>query len=149
MAGFKDGSVDSWENNTEDEDTENAEAKTDAGADNTEPDQESTTVDRTSGDHPPSTMTGNPVQRLPWIHRRNSITDGRENTKQLHLQDSTVDFEREQQSEIETILGESVTKADLREAALLVGLTHVDEVAEQLQEWGYAFEELRQSATND
>ncbi|ELZ49045.1 hypothetical protein C463_00355 [Halorubrum californiense DSM 19288] len=31
-------------------------------------------------------------------------------------------------------------QADLREAALLVGLEHVDEVAELLKEWGYAIE---------
>lgn len=144
MAGFKDGSVDSWADNPDDDTDDDDETTRDVDPADVGTDQDSSTADEPSGDRSPSGMTTNPVQRLPWIHRRNSITDGRENTKQLHLQDDTVDFEREQQSEIEAVLGESVKKADLREAAVLVGLSHVDEVAEQLQEWGYAFEELRQ-----
>jgi len=31
----------------------------------------------------------------------------------------------------------SVKKADLREAALLIGLNHLNEVSDQLREWGY------------
>jgi len=42
-------------------------------------------------------------------------------------------------SDVESVLGESV-KSHLREAALLVGLEHVDEVADQLREWGYDFQ---------
>lgn len=72
---------------------------------------------------------------LPWIYRRNSITDGRAKTVQLHLQDSTLD--REQTARSDLPLEETVNKADLREAAYLVGLQHLDEVAGTLREWGY------------
>lgn len=104
-------------------------------------------------DHQSQRQDGNPTDersqtrversqntRLPWIHRRNSITDGREKTVQLHLQDSTVDAEREGKTDVEDLLGESVRKADLREAALVVGLKHSDEIAKLLREWGYAVE---------
>ncbi len=77
---------------------------------------------------------------LPWIYHRNSITDGREKTVQLHLQNESLERERQQKSTIQEELGESVKKADLREAALLVGLEHIDEVAKQLREWGYDIE---------
>lgn len=132
MAGFKKGSVDGWDDSSDDDavatesDAPSKEAAAPSGGERSH--EQSTALSQES---PP---------RLPWIHRRSSITDGRENTKQLHLQDTTVDIEREQRSEVESVLGESVKKADLREAALIVGLTHVDEVAEQLEEWGYAIE---------
>lgn len=77
---------------------------------------------------------------LPWIYERDSITDGRAKTVQLHLQDSTLDEQRKARSDIEAELGESVKKADLREAALLVGLERINDVADQLREWGYNFE---------
>lgn len=77
---------------------------------------------------------------LPWIYERNSITDGRSKTVQLHLQRSTLQDQRTARSDIEVQLGEEVQKADLREAALLVGLQHIDEVADQLREWGYDIE---------
>jgi len=133
MAGFKKGSVDGWDDDSDDDavtaDQSKAHSEEAAGSQASEH----------AGEQPIASPQ-EPSSRLPWIHRRSSITDGRENTKQLHLQDSTVAVEREQRSEIESLLGESVKKADLREAALIVGLAHVDEVAEQLEEWGYAIE---------
>ena len=77
---------------------------------------------------------------LPWIYERDSITDGRTKTVQLHLQDSTLDEQRSVRTDLEDKLGETVKKADLREAALLVGFQQLDDVAEQLREWGYDFE---------
>lgn len=77
---------------------------------------------------------------LPWILTRNSITDGREKTVQLHLQNSTLDEQREGKRDVENDLGEDVKKADLREAALLVGLRHSGEVADVLRDWGYAID---------
>jgi len=133
MAGFKKGSVDGWGDDNDDEAVTADQNETHDGE----------TAGSPAGEQLGEQPTASPQElspRLPWIHRRSSITDGRENTKQLHLQDSTVAVEREQRSEIESLLGESVKKADLREAALIVGLAHVDEVAEQLEEWGYAIE---------
>lgn len=74
---------------------------------------------------------------LPWIYERNGITDGREKTVQLHLQQETIDSERELVTALEQKLGESVNKADAREAAYLVAMNHADEVAKQLRDWGY------------
>lgn len=133
MGGFKEGSVDGWDDDDEIEaEAEVVEDSFDTGA------AETTHTD-TQGSTWGSDTDSSP--RLPWIHRRSSITDGRDNTVQLHLQTSTSETERTQKSEIETILGDSVKKADLREAALLVGLEHTDEVADQLREWGYAITE--------
>lgn len=132
MTGFKEGSVDGWD---EEEETT---AKTEFDDANESPEQSGS--DMPTSELSASIQTDDTTPRLPWIHRRNSITDGRDNTKQLHLQDSTVKIEREQQSEIESLLGESVKKADLREAALIIGLNHTEEITEQLQEWGYAIE---------
>lgn len=74
---------------------------------------------------------------LPWIFDRSSITDGREKTVQLHLQQSTLDTQRQAKSDVESALGETVKKADLREAAIIVGLQQVDDVTDILEEWGY------------
>jgi hypothetical protein len=74
---------------------------------------------------------------LPWIYARDSITDGRSKTVQLHLQDSTLETQRKTKTAVENELGSSIKKADLREAALLVGMSHIDEVADVLSEWGY------------
>jgi len=43
-------------------------------------------------------------------------------------------------SEVQRILDENIKKADLREAALLIGLSHLGEVSDQLREWGYDYE---------
>jgi len=72
---------------------------------------------------------------LPWIYARNGITDGRARTVQLHLQQSTLERERGALSDVD--IDESVNKADLREAAYIVGMRHLSEVADQLREWGY------------
>ena len=76
-------------------------------------------------------------ESLPWIYRRNSITDGRDKTVQLHLQRETLNQERNLVGSVEQQLGESVKKADVREAAYIVAMSRVDEVADQLREWGY------------
>ena len=83
--------------------------------------------------------TAEPRETLPWLYRRESITDGRK-TVQLHLQPSTLDAQRDARREAERLLGESVNKADLREAALLVGLEHIDETVDRMREWGYGLE---------
>lgn len=97
---------------------------------------DSTADDEPSADSEPTTDS----RGLPWIYERNSITDGRKKTVQLHLQKSSLDRERDARLDVEEVLGESVKKADLREAALVVGLERIDEVADQLREWGYDFE---------
>lgn len=76
---------------------------------------------------------------IPWIYERGNYTDGREKTVQLHLQQHTTNKERELVAALERTLGESVQKADVREAAYLVAMNHVDDIANQLREWGYDY----------
>ncbi|MFC4990488.1 hypothetical protein [Saliphagus infecundisoli] len=102
--------------------------------DGSEPESVPAEIDKRDDD----TDNEQPTSRsLPWIYARDSITDGRSKTVQLHLQESTIEDQREAKTAVENELGDSIKKADLREAALLVGLAHVDEVADLLREWGY------------
>ncbi len=128
MTGFKDGAV-GWDDDDEEESKDTHTTDSIENEPVTEAKDQTTNV---------SASTSQP--RLPWIHGRNSITDGRQKTVQLHLQESTIDREREGMSEVQRILDENIKKADLREAALLIGLTHLDEVSDQLREWGYDYE---------
>ena len=82
MTGFKDGaSTDDPFSGDENQDEPTA-SVTESGLDEPlrSPNKETSAV---------STDTG-----LPWIYERSSITDGREKTVQLHLQDHTVDQQR-------------------------------------------------------
>jgi hypothetical protein len=93
------------------------------------------------GESTAPSSTSSERDSLPWLYSRSSITDGRVKTVQLHLQQSTLDSEREAKTDIEGDLdGETVNKADLREAAYLVGLRHSDEVASILRDCGYGAE---------
>ncbi len=126
MTGFKDGaSTDDPLGSSDDEQDEPTMSVAESGLD-------ASTQSSNTETQAVSTATG-----LPWIYERSSITDGREKTVQLHLQDSTVDQQRDVKADVETLIDESVKKADLREAALLVGFQHSEEIAAKLREWGY------------
>lgn len=134
MTGFKDGAASSSPFGDDDTDNED-EVATNEVDDLGTPERSTSegTPDKTDN----STQTT--AEGLPWIYERDSITDDRK-TVQLHLQTSTRQDERETKTQVEQRLGEDVNKADLREAALLVGLRHLDETADQLREWGYDYE---------
>lgn len=138
MAGFKSGAADDDWSDTTDDAAEQPESET---ADETPLEEpRETETDPTEGS---GSMTGDTSQQstdLPWVLMRNSITDGRDKTVQLHLQNSTIDAQRDARRSVEDGLGESVKKADLREAALLVGLRHTAEIESVLRDWGYAIE---------
>ena len=144
MGGFKEGTVNGWDDEEEENNDSEPEFEGDASTneDSSGQEEQSTEVEIETGTEntvetgKKNTSAGN----IPWILRRNSITDGRDQTVQLHLQEDTMDVQRKQKSLIEARLGESVRKADLREAALLVGLQHTDDVVDVLKEWGYALE---------
>ena len=139
MGGFKNGSVNGWDDDAADDpDLESNRRSDDSGPDAT--DSGAVSADAGSGDDEASGGGTARTSDIPWVLRRNSITDGREQTVQLHLQAGTMDVQRTQKSVIEDQLGESVRKADLREAALLVGLQRADDVVEVLEEWGYALD---------
>ncbi|WP_123623611.1 hypothetical protein [Halorubrum sp. CSM-61] len=132
MGGFKSGAADDdWGTETDDETTATETDDSESTAEQTS-DKPNNAIQSSSG------RVSRSAQRdLPWVLTRNSITDGREQTVQLHLQQSTVDSQRETTRTLESELGEPIKKADLREAALLVGLRHTDEIAATLREWGY------------
>lgn len=158
MGGFKEGSVSGWETEEDDADDEapadvpNDDISTldgvesDSTPDSTDTPSPPVESEQGEGSTPGSgsigstSSTGIETADIPWLLRRNSITDGREQTVQLHLQEQTLDLQREQKTRVEAELGEGVRKADLREAALLVGLQQLDDVADVLREWGYALE---------
>lgn len=140
MGGFKSGAADDdWGDTAatsveEDDSTGEGDEQTESSVDRQpEPDTPSTAIETNTT----SRGSGPAQQDLPWVLTRNSITDGREQTVQLHLQSSTLDVQREAVRTLEAELGESLKKADLREAALLVGLQHIDEMVAKLREWGY------------
>ena len=143
MGGFKEGTVNGWDDEEKTDDGETAfDTESSAGDDSGIEESQSSEVEIETG-------TGTTVEEgvsntsagdIPWILRRNSITDGREQTVQLHLQEETMNVQRTQKSLVENRLGESVRKADLREAALLVGLQHTDDVVDVLKQWGYALD---------
>lgn len=139
MTGFKDGAASDspFGNDNGDEEVDNEDESQSETTDldiDTSVDQSSNVTESVDKNETAS------IDGLPWIYQRNSITDGREKTVQLHLQSSTLEEQREAKASVEQRLGESVKKADLREAALLVGLDNLDEVAETLREWGYDIE---------
>ena len=144
MGGFKEGTVNGWDDEEEENTDSEPEFEGDASANADSSDQEgqSTEVEIETGtENTVETGVNNTsAGDIPWVLRRNSITDGRDQTVQLHLQEETMDVQRKQKSLIEARLGESVRKADLREAALLVGLQHTDDVVDVLKQWGYALD---------
>jgi len=77
-------------------------------------------------------------QEIPYILRRSSVKAGR-SEKSVPLQQSTLTLEGEVREQVEDAVDADVYDSDLREAALLVGLRHADEVADVLLEWGYEF----------
>lgn len=86
-------------------------------------------------DHP-----SDEASQLPWIHRRDGVKDDRDH-KTIHYTEHTVKRERrELRPALEERLGDDVELTDAREAAYLVGMDHVDEVADVLREWGYDIE---------
>ena len=133
MTGFKDGAV-GWDDDENDDDK--VDEPMQASEETTDSTNDSSILDT---DMTSSTKSNPTPSRLPWIHARSSITDGRQKTVQLHLQESTIEKEREGLSEVQRLLDENIKKADFREAALLVGLIHLDELSEQLREWGYNY----------
>lgn len=133
MTGFKSGASDDDPLGSSDSDTEKDMT---SASDVTE--TQSSTL---SSSEPELTNTqqesSSSTTELPWIFDRSSITDGREKTVQLHLQQSTLDAQRQAKSDVESELGETVKKADLREAAIIVGLQQTAELTDILEEWGY------------
>jgi hypothetical protein len=74
--------------------------------------------------------------RIPYKFRRDGVQDGRSRVP-LFLQPETKTAERDALRELEERFDDDVSLTDLREALVMVGLAHLDEVEVHLEEWGY------------
>lgn len=74
--------------------------------------------------------------QIPYKFRRDGVQDGRDRVP-LFLQPETKRAERDTLRELEKRFDDDVSLTDLREALMMVGLNHLDEVEEQLEEWGH------------
>lgn len=77
---------------------------------------------------------------LPYIFARNTVKSDRKMT-QYFLRDEAQAVEKDAQRAIEEELGTDVSLIDVREALVLVGAEHLDEVADELRDWGYRLKE--------
>ncbi|MDL5363248.1 hypothetical protein QRT08_14880 [Halalkalicoccus sp. NIPERK01] len=83
----------------------------------------------------PQQVESQPMQ-IPYKFRRSSVQDGRDRVP-LFLHAETKSDERDALRTLENQFGDNVSLTDLREALVIVGLDHLDEVETQLQQWGY------------
>nr|WP_304449714.1 hypothetical protein [Halomarina sp. PSRA2] len=104
---------------------------TDAEVDSPESGQETAqTDDATRSSSAETTM------QVPYTLRRDSVQDGRDRYP-LFLQSETKRAERDALHDLEDQFDGNVSLTDLREALVLAGLDHLDEVEAQLRTWGY------------
>jgi len=112
--------------------------------------EDSSTTERTEAPEPTPTtsventaesQTGNSHQgmTIPYKFRRSGVKDGRERVP-LFLQESTKESEREAKRELEKRFEDDVSKTDLREALMAVGMENIDDVEAHLKEWGYGMD---------
>lgn len=83
-----------------------------------------------------SSVDQQPSMQIPYKFRRDGVQDGRDRVP-LFLQKETKDAERDALREFEDQFDDNVSLTDVREALVMVGLNHLDEVEEQMEEWGY------------
>lgn len=76
---------------------------------------------------------------IPWVLRRSRVKDDRPEMIPMYVREETANREPEFVRTVEEAVGKDVYKFDVREAALLVAMNHPEEVAEQLNRWGYEF----------
>jgi len=122
-------------------------ADTDDSTDSAATEQESSTttdVEPDPKETQPAENAREPKQqvRIPYKFRRDGVQDGRDRVP-LFIKPETKSAERDAQRELEERFSDDVSLTDLREAVVRTGLEHLDEVEEQLTDWGYGmtFEE--------
>ncbi|WP_092665200.1 hypothetical protein [Halorientalis persicus] len=98
--------------------------------------QDSDTTPESASETTSSEETTREPMRIPYKYRRDSVQDGRERVP-LFLQSDTKDGEHDARRELEDRFGDDVSLTDLREALVMIGLDHLDEVENKLEEWGY------------
>lgn len=128
MTGMKEGAGDDpfADASTPDTDADTHSIETTAGGDN-EPSTESAAA---------STSETERSMQIPYKFRRDGVQDGRDRVP-LFLQPTIKNAERDALREFEGRFNENVSITDLREALVIVGLDHLNEVETELEEWGY------------
>jgi len=76
---------------------------------------------------------------LPRILERRTVKGQRSEVIQLDVRQPTVSAEQEAHAEVNSRFDEKVYLTDFREAAYLVAMRHLDEVEEELRDWGYDY----------
>lgn len=94
-----------------------------------------------STDESEENETGDELEQddIPWILRRERVKDGRPEMIPTYVRQETADAEPGFVRDVEEIVGRDVYKFDVREAAMLVAMEHPEEVAAQLNDWGYKY----------
>lgn len=80
--------------------------------------------------------------QIPWVLRRNSVKENRENIVQYFLRDDVAALEDDVLEDVADTLdmrAKDVYTLDVREAMCVVAARHSDEVAEVLRDWGYEY----------
>jgi hypothetical protein len=107
------------------------------------------TTEAQTGDDETATQTNSDVSDssttlsgddLPYIFDRSGVKDDRKMI-QYFLRDETEDLETEVKHAVEQDLGTDVYLTDVREALVRIGAKHIDEVSDELREWGYRYKE--------
>ena len=146
MTGMKSGPTDLWDDDqaeeeespdddiVEGDDLQGAESAATTPKDgSSEPESDNnTTTDRTAEQS----------TEIPYITRRRSngeATTWQRSRLTFFVREHIEDGERELKSEVESQLGEDISKFDLREAAYLVAQNNPDAVAKKLEEMGVGF----------
>lgn len=126
MTGMKEGAGEDPFASTDDSPDEEDSIATETSA---------TELDTTASESSSSSRQQRSMQ-IPYKFRRDGVQDGRERVP-LFLQSETKSAEREAQRELEDRFDDDVSLTDLREALMMTGLNHLDEVEGHLEEWGY------------
>ncbi|TYL36158.1 hypothetical protein CV102_23725 [Natronococcus pandeyae] len=133
MTGMKEGA---GENPfAEDPDPTASETEKETNATDTETSTE-TETESTMSSSSESQQSQRQSMQIPYKFRRDGVQDGRDRVP-LFLQPETKRAERDALRELEKRFDDDVSLTDLREGLMMVGLDHLDEVEEQLEEWGH------------
>lgn len=142
--GMKSGAgSDPFANDTGDDDVPEAEQETSNNRTDEPSGSESTSQAETETSSATGSQDSDTEQSedgLPYIFARNTVKSDRKMT-QYFLRDEAQAVEKDAQRAIEEELGTDVSLIDVREALVLVGAEHLDEVADELRDWGYRLKE--------
>jgi hypothetical protein len=126
MTGMKEGAgEDPFADETTADDSKADDDKSQAAAETTSEQSSTETTERQQ-----QSMT------IPYKFRRDGVQDGRDRVP-LFLHPETKRAERDAVRELEERFDADVSLTDLREALVRAGLAHLDDVEDELEEWGY------------